>query len=118
PAHTGQVVAEVLLAEPATFVGACRAARDAQPGWAATPAPVRGRVVKYLGGLVEESKEALARLVPRGCGTPLAGVDARKREKPLAEARGEVQEIIDTCDFFAGEGRRLYGQTVPSEMPD
>jgi aldehyde dehydrogenase (NAD+) len=106
PAHTGQVVAEVLLAEPATFVGACRAARDAQPGWAATPAPVRGRAVKYLGRLVEESKEALARLVTREIG------------KPLAEARGEVQEIIDTCDFFAGEGRRLYGQTVPSEMPD
>src|SRR5215211_4660175 len=106
PAHTGQVVAEVLLAEPATFVGACRAARDAQPGWAATPAPVRGRAVKYLGRLVEESKEALARLVTREIG------------KPLAEARGEVTEIVDTCDFFAGEGRRLYGQTVPSEMPD
>jgi acyl-CoA reductase-like NAD-dependent aldehyde dehydrogenase len=106
PAHTGQVVAEVMLAEPATFVAAGRAARAAQPGWAATPAPVRGRVVKYLGRLVEENKEALARLVTREIG------------KPLAEARGEVQEIIDTCDFFAGEGRRLYGQTVPSEMPD
>src|SRR5215211_2898766 len=106
PAHTGQVVAEVILAEPATFVAAARAARQAQPGWAATPAPVRGRVVKYLGRLVEENREALARLVTREIG------------KPLAEARGEVQEIIDTCDFFAGEGRRLYGQTVPSEMPD
>src|SRR5215216_3459181 len=106
PAHTGQVVAEVMLAEPATFVAACRAARAAQPGWAATPAPVRGRVIKYLGRLVEDNREALARLVTREIG------------KPLAEARGEVQEIIDTCDFFAGEGRRLYGQTVPSEMPD
>ena len=106
PAHTGQVVAEVLLAEPATFVAACRAARDAQPGWAATPAPVRGRVVKHLGRLVEENKEALARLLTREIG------------KPLAESRGEVQEVVDTCDFFAGEGRRLYGQTVPSEMPD
>src|ERR671914_235856 len=62
PAHTGAVVAEVLLAEPATFVAACRAARAAQPGWAATPAPVRGRVVKHLGRLVEENFEALARL--------------------------------------------------------
>jgi alpha-ketoglutaric semialdehyde dehydrogenase len=106
PAHTGEVVAEVLLAEPGTFVAACRAAREAQPGWAATPAPVRGRVVKHLGRLVEENAEALARLVTREIG------------KPLAEARGEVQEIVDTCDFFAGEGRRLYGQTVPSEMPD
>src|SRR5215211_8677405 len=104
PTHTGEVVAEVLLAEPGTLLAACRAARAAQPGWAATPAPVRGRVVKHLGRLVEENKEALARLVTREIG------------KPLAESRGEVQEIVDTCDFFAGEGRRLYGQTAPSEM--
>src|SRR5437868_5769089 len=51
-------------------------------------------------------KEALARLVTREIG------------KPYAESLGEVQEVIDTCDFFLGEGRRLYGQTVPSEMPD
>jgi alpha-ketoglutaric semialdehyde dehydrogenase len=106
PAHTDELVAEVLLAEPATFAAACRAARAAQPGWAATPAPVRGRAIKHLGRLVEENREALASLVTREIG------------KPLAESRGEVQEIVDTCDFFLGEGRRLYGQTVPSEMPD
>src|SRR5204863_10195205 len=54
----------------------------------------------------ESNKEALARLVTREIG------------KPYAEALGEVQEIVDTCDFFLGEGRRLYGQPVPSEMPD
>ena len=70
------------------------------------PAPIRGRVIAQVGRLVEENKEALARLVTREVG------------KPYAEALGEVQEIIDTCDFFIGEGRRLYGQTVPSEMPD
>ena len=42
----------------------------------------------------------------------------REIGKPYTESLGEVQEIIDTCDFFTGEGRRLYGQTVPSEMPD
>src|SRR4029453_14375697 len=83
PAPTGQGGAGGRLAEPATFVGACRAARDAQPGWAATPAPVRGRVVKYLGRLVEESKEALARLVTREIG------------KTPGQARGEGQEGID-----------------------
>ena len=57
-------------------------------------------------GIVEANKEALAALVTREIG------------KPLAESRGEVQEVIDTCSFFAGEGRRLYGQTVPSEMLD
>jgi aldehyde dehydrogenase (NAD+) len=90
----------------AGFVDACRGARAAQRGWAAVPAPVRGRVVEQIGRLVEANKESLSRLVTREIG------------KPLAESRGEVQEVIDTCTFFAGEGRRLYGQTVPSEMPD
>ena len=70
------------------------------------PAPARGRVIAQVGRLVEANKEALARLVTREVG------------KPYAESLGEVQEIVDTCDFFLGEGRRLYGQTVPSEMPD
>ena len=46
------------------------------------------------------------------------GWSPREIGKPYAEALGEVREIVDTCDFFLGEGRRLYGQTVPSEMPD
>ena len=85
-----------------------RAGRPArpQPAWAAVPAPVRGQVIAAIGRIVAENTEALARLVTREVG------------KPLAEARGEVQEIVDTCDFFLGEGRRLYGETVPSEMPD
>ncbi len=106
PAQLDDVVAEVALGDAQTFVDACRAARAAQPGWARTPAPVRGRVIAAIGRLVEDNKEALSRLVTREIG------------KPYAEALGEVQEIVDTCDFFLGEGRRLYGQTVPSEMPD
>jgi len=106
PARTDEVVAEVLLGDAQTFEDACRAARTAQPEWAAVPAPIRGRVIAQVGRLVEENKEALSRLVTREVG------------KPYAESLGEVQEIIDTCDFFIGEGRRLYGQTVPSEMPD
>ena len=70
------------------------------------PAPARGRVIAQVGRLIEANKEALAALVTREIG------------KPYPEALGEVQEIVDTCDFFLGEGRRLYGQTVPSEMPD
>jgi aldehyde dehydrogenase (NAD+) len=106
PAHLDDVIARVALADAATFVGACRAARSAQPAWARVPAPARGRVVASIGRLVEANKEALADLVVREIG------------KPPAEALGEVQEIVDTCDFFVGEGRRLYGETVPSEMPD
>jgi aldehyde dehydrogenase (NAD+) len=106
PADSGDVVCEVLLGDGATFVEAARAARAAQPGWAATPAPVRGRAIQQIGRLVEDNKDALARLVTREIG------------KPYAESLGEVQEIIDTCNFFVGEGRRLYGQTLPSEMGD
>jgi aldehyde dehydrogenase (NAD+) len=106
PARTSEVVAEVLLGDAATFVDACAAARAAQRDWAKVPAPVRGRVIAQVGRIFEANKQALARLVTREVG------------KPIAESLGEVQEIIDTCDFFVGEGRRLYGQTVPSEMPD
>jgi aldehyde dehydrogenase (NAD+) len=106
PARLDDSVAEVLLGDADTFVEACRAARAAQAEWAAVPAPVRGRAIQQVGRLVEANKEALARLVTQEIG------------KPYAESLGEVQEIVDTCDFFLGEGRRLYGQTVPSEMPD
>ena len=106
PAHLDEVVAEVSLASAEQLVEAFRVAHTAQPAWADTPAPVRGRVIAQVGRLVELNAEALAALIVREVG------------KPLAEARGEVQEIVDTCDFFLGEGRRLYGQTVPSEMRD
>jgi alpha-ketoglutaric semialdehyde dehydrogenase len=106
PSKTDEIVAEVLLGDASTFVDAARAARAAQKEWARVPAPARGRVIAQVGRLVEANKEALARLVTREVG------------KPYPESLGEVQEIVDTCDFFLGEGRRLYGQTVPSEMPD
>jgi len=106
PARLDEVVAQARLGDASTFVEACGSAKAAQPAWAAVPAPVRGRAIQQLGRLVEENLPALARLLTREIG------------KPLAESRGEVQEVVDTCDFFLGEGRRLYGQTVPSEMPD
>jgi len=106
PARLTDVVAEVELATAGQLLEAFRAARAAQPAWAATPAPVRGKVIATVGRLVEANRQALAELVTREVG------------KPIAEALGEVQEIIDTCEFFLGEGRRLYGQTVPSEMRD
>src|SRR5947209_5959471 len=105
PAQLDDIVATVKLGDASTLVDAARAARAAQQEWAATPAPIRGRAIQQIGRLVEENKEALSRLVTREIG------------KPYAESLGEVQEIVDTCNFFLGEGRRLYGQTVPSEMP-
>jgi len=106
PSRLADPVAEVVLASAATFAAACAAAKQAQPSWGDIPAPVRGRAITAIGRIVEANKESLARLVTRELG------------KPHAESLGEVQEIIDTCDFVLGEGRRLYGQTVPSEMPD
>ncbi|GAA3799012.1 aldehyde dehydrogenase family protein [Sphaerisporangium flaviroseum] len=106
PARTAETVARVQLAGDAAFAWACSVAAAAQREWARVPAPVRGRVIASIGRLVEANAEALARLVTEEIG------------KPYAEALGEVREIVDTCDFFLGEGRRMYGQTVPSEMPD
>lgn len=106
PADLDDVVAEVPLASADDIVTAARRAGEAQRAWAAVPAPVRGQAVAALGRLLEANKEPLSALVTREVG------------KVLAESRGEVQEAIDTCSFFLSEGRRLYGQTVPSEMPD
>lgn len=106
PAQLDDVVGRVELAGPDAISTAAGSAKRAQREWAQVPAPVRGRVIAGFGRLVEANKESLAALVTREIG------------KPGTEALGEVQEIIDTCDFFVGEGRRLYGQTVPSEMPD
>ena len=106
PARLDEIVVEAALGDAETLVQACRRAKEAQDDWSAVPAPVRGRAIQHLGRLVEDNAEALARLITREIG------------KPIKESRGEVQEVIDTCSFFLGEGRRLYGQTVPSEMPD
>ncbi|QDP98637.1 aldehyde dehydrogenase family protein [Microlunatus elymi] len=106
PSRLDEVIAKVSFGDASTLVGAAESAHRAQPAWAAIPAPVRGRAIAGIGRAVERNKQALAKIVTAEIG------------KPYAEALGEVQEIIDTCDFFLGEGRRLYGQTVPSEMAD
>ncbi|MGA9161352.1 MAG: aldehyde dehydrogenase family protein [Actinomycetota bacterium] len=106
PARLTDIVATAALADATTFVEACAAARTAQRAWGRVPAPVRGRAIQQLGRLVEDNAETLARILTREIG------------KPMAEARGSVQEVVDTCNFFVSEGRRLYGMTVPSELPD
>lgn len=106
PTDTSDVVLTLDAPTVDDVVQAAKRAHAAQPEWAKVPAPARGRVIAAVGRLMEANKESLAALVTREIG------------KTYAEALGEVQEVIDTCDFFLGEGRRLYGQTVPSEMPD
>ena len=83
---------------------AAKAASEAFAKWKATPAPIRGAIVGHIGRILEAQKERLAKIITREIG------------KTPREALGEVQEAIDTCQFFQSEGRRLHGQTVPSEM--
>jgi len=106
PAELEDVVANVRFGDAETFLRACTVAAEAQKRWAATPAPVRGQVIANMAELFRHNRRALAELVTREIG------------KPIAEALGEVQEVIDTSEFFLSEGRRLYGMTVPSEMSD
>ncbi len=80
-------------------------ARDAFLSWRLVPAPRRGELVRILGLLLREYKEPLGRLVTLECG------------KPLSEGLGEVQEMIDICDFAVGLSRQLYGLTIASERP-
>jgi acyl-CoA reductase-like NAD-dependent aldehyde dehydrogenase len=86
------------------IVRAVEAARKAYEKWSNTPAPIRGEVIGRFGQLLAQNKEMLAWIVTREIG------------KTKREALGSVQEAIDTAQFFQSEGRRLYGQTVWSEM--
>ncbi len=74
--------------------------------WRRVPAPRRGEIVRQLGNKLRESKQALGELVTLEMG------------KIKAEGLGEVQEMIDICDFAVGLSRQLYGLTMPSERPD
>ena len=85
---------------------AVQAARGAMRAWQLTPAPKRGELLYRLGALIAEQKEELARAATREMG------------KILLETRGDVQEGVDMAYLAAGEGRRLYGVTTPSEMPN
>ena len=85
---------------------AVAAARDAWAGWRLVPAPKRAEVLYRFAALLGERKAELAELMSREMG------------KVLMEAGGDVQEAIDMSLYMAGEGRRLFGQTTPSELPD
>src|SRR4051794_13079273 len=88
------------------IAAAVEAASNAYDGWRLTPAPKRGEILFRAAQLLVERKERYARDMTREMG------------KVLKEARGDVQEAIDMMYFMAGEGRRLHGQTTPSEMPN
>jgi len=106
PARLDDCLGEFPLSTEADVHEALAAAREAFASWSATPAPTRGQIIGNMGRLLMDHKEDIVRL------------QAREIGKTLKECGGEVQEAIDTCLFFQSEGRRLYGQTVNSELPD
>ncbi|MFI5200082.1 MAG: aldehyde dehydrogenase family protein [Candidatus Limnocylindrales bacterium] len=106
PADTRDLVGQFQAGTAADVARAIRAAEIAGVAWRRTPAPKRGEILYRFGALLAEHKERLARAMTREMG------------KVLAEARGDVQEGIDIAFLMAGEGRRLFGDTTPSELPD
>ncbi|GEN31367.1 aldehyde dehydrogenase (NAD+) [Cerasibacillus quisquiliarum] len=101
---TGETLLEVPLSDKTAVDHAVEAAKQAQKEWALVPAPQRAEILYEVGHIMKERKEKLAYLLTLENG------------KVLEEARGEVQEGIDMAFYMAGEGRRLFGQTTPSEL--
>ena len=106
PADSRDLIGEFAASDASDVAAAVRAAEDALPAWRGMPAPKRGEIMFAFGALLAEHKEHLAQAMTREMG------------KVLAEARGDVQEGVDIAYLMAGEGRRMFGDTTPSELPD
>src|SRR4051812_6247325 len=103
--NDGRVLASVRTATPAEYERTIKAAQRAFQKWQTVPAPRRGELVRQLGNALREAKADLGRLVTLEAG------------KIISEGQGEVQEMIDICDFAVGLSRQLYGLTIASERP-
>jgi aldehyde dehydrogenase (NAD+) len=106
PSDRREVVATFPRSSYADVDAAVTCAREAYRSWRLVPAPTRAEYIFKVGELLSQHKEEIALLMSREMG------------KCLTEARGDVQEGIDWAFYIAGEGRRLFGQTTPSEMPN
>ncbi|HVJ08186.1 MAG TPA: aldehyde dehydrogenase family protein [Acidisarcina sp.] len=104
PAHHEDLVGEFPSSDAVDIADAVAAAKAAFATWRLTPAPRRAEILYRAGELLIQRKEQYARDMTREMG------------KVLNETRGDVQEAIDTAFYMAGEGRRLFGQTTPSEL--
>ncbi|MFT6844294.1 MAG: aldehyde dehydrogenase (NAD+) [Flavobacteriales bacterium] len=102
----GKIIGEVSETSEAEYKEVIKAAKDAYKTWKTTPAPIRGEMVRQFGEALREKKADLGALVSFEMG------------KSLQEGLGEVQEMIDICDFAVGLSRQLHGLTMHSERPD
>ena len=105
PARTSDLVGRFPDSGEADVDRAVKAAREAFGAWSRMPAPQRGEILRKLGDVLAERKDELAFEMTREMG------------KPHSETKGDVQEAIDTAYYAASETRRLFGHTVPSELP-
>jgi aldehyde dehydrogenase (NAD+) len=103
---TGEAIAQVHDTTPQAVAEAVEAAHTAFLAWRDTPAPRRGELVRLLGEELRAAKADLARLVTLEAG------------KIVSEAQGEVQEMIDICDYAVGLSRQLFGLAIATERPD
>jgi acyl-CoA reductase-like NAD-dependent aldehyde dehydrogenase len=106
PANKNEVIGIVSKSGRADVDQAVRAAGEAYDGWRLTPAPRRGEFLFRAAEILLRKKEVLGK------------TETREMGKILPEGLGDVQEAIDMGYYMAGEGRRLYGETVPSELPN
>ena len=106
PADTDELIGLFPLSSQEDVDAAVDAAKAAYQGWRLTPAPKRAEILFRAAELLVKRKEEYSRDMTREMG------------KVLAETRGDVQEAIDMTYYMAGEGRRLFGQTTPSELPN
>ncbi len=104
PANHNEVLGRFQKSNKKDVNEAVSAAEEALPKWRATPAPKRGEILFKVAELLLQQKESLAQDMTREMG------------KVIGETRGDVQEAIDLTYYTAGEGRRLLGETVPSEL--
>ncbi len=102
----GALIGRLSYCGEAQYDAVINRARSAFAQWRNVPAPRRGELIRLFGNILRTQREDLARLVSTECG------------KNLSEGRGEVQEMIDICDFAVGQSRQLYGLTIASERPD
>ncbi|MBI4416184.1 MAG: aldehyde dehydrogenase family protein, partial [Euryarchaeota archaeon] len=103
---TREVLATFPQATKEDVAAAVKAAKNAFEKWRKTPPPRRGELLLEAAKILRRRKEELGRLVTMEMG------------KVLAEGRGDVQEVIDFFEYASGEGRRFFGVTVPSELPN
>jgi acyl-CoA reductase-like NAD-dependent aldehyde dehydrogenase len=105
PAHKSSIVGQFQVSTPEDALRAVTAAQEALQGWADTPAPVRAQVLYRALDIMGQRADEIARTI------------TIEEGKPLADAQGEVKRAMNIIEYAAGEGRRMFGYTTPSELP-